>query len=145
MTPVSPDEWHYSDDWGGSIERVIYREGVGLPDCVVDEGTRCIDCPFGDPRTCPLLQDPDLRSYLSFRGERALEYYQDREEKIAALRRVFRKHRLPLHWEIVARIARDEAPDLFSSPDSVRSLLFFNRDFFRHKGGGVFELSDRQA
>ena len=140
---MSNDDWLYGDDdWSGSIDHVIYQEGGGLPDCVVDEGTRCLVCPFGDWHTCPVLGDPDVRSYLRWRGERTIEYYREREQKIKRLLRILRIHKLPLHWEIIARIAQDETPDLFDSPNTVRSLLFFNQDVFQHNGGGVFELRE---
>lgn len=141
MPTEAEEDWLYGNDWSGSLERVIYREG-GLPDCVLTEGLKCLDCPFGDPDACPVLQDPDVRSYLRWQGERTIEYCREREEKIKRLRGIFRNHKLPLHWEIIARIAQDETPDLFDSPNTVRSLLFFNQDTFQHNGGGVFELRE---
>ena len=140
MPTEAGEDWLYGNDWSGSLERVIYRELGGLPDCVLTEGVKCLDCPFGDPGACPVLQDPDVRSYLRWQGERTIEYYRDREKKIEALKRVFRNHRLPLHWEIVARIVQGESPDLFDSPKSVRSVLFLNQDIFQHTGGGIVEL-----
>lgn len=142
---MSTDDVRFGDDeWIGSVEQFLHREVGGLPDCVRIEGARCLDCPFGDWRRCPILLDPDVRSYLQWQGERTIEYYRDRERKLTALRGVFRNHKIPLHWEIVARIVQEEDPSLFESPRSIRNLLFLNQDIFHHDGDGVFELREHR-
>jgi hypothetical protein len=113
-----------------SPDKVIREEGH-LPDCVVHEGFRCWDCPFGDWRTCPVLGDPDFRSYLRWQHEREVLYRRRRGRRIQILTSILNKHKLSLHWELVAKIAMDEAPNLFDSPQAVRQLLCLNQRIFR--------------
>ena len=136
------DRLYEDGDSLASIEQTIYHGG--LPDCVLREGTRCWDCRFGDYRDCPVLADPDVRSYLRWRAETTAEYYKDRAKKIAALETILLRHRLPLHWEVMAKIALDEFPELYESNNVVRMLLFFNADRFEHIGDGTFRVVRRR-
>jgi len=131
----------WQEERGVDLEPVIFRSGR-LPDCVEHEGTRCQVCLFEDWRTCPVLADPDYRSYLRWVWERQVEYYRQREKRIETLRRILATHKLPLHWEMVANISMNEAGNLFGSPQEVKGLLFINEDAFRHRGEGIFGLPE---
>ena len=130
------------DNWLASIEHDLYLGFV--PDCVWRDGSLCSDCQFGDPGDCPLLQSSEARSYLRYRLEVVRQYQRKRRRRILSLRHILEKIGVPLHWEIVAKVAMDDFPHLFESPNEIRPLLFSNEDTFTHLGDGVFEASKRR-
>jgi hypothetical protein len=95
---------------------------------------------YSDLESCPVLRDPDALAYLRWLYERAEFSRQIRARRIEVLADILTRHKLPLHWEVIAKVALEEAPTLFESADSVRSTLFLNRPVFRQQEGGVFEL-----
>ena len=133
----------YSDSTSLGVDEGLIRQlgSLGLPECVRSEGSECFDCQFGDSTTCPLLAEPDMRSYYAYLAENQDRYLEKRQKKVEALRRVYENWAVPLHWEIAARIVMEEEPNLFPSQDSVRGLIFSNEVTFSHLGGGVFELA----
>jgi hypothetical protein len=77
--------------------------------------------------------------------ESAASYRALHARKVETLRDILHRHKLPLHWEVMSRIAQEEAPGLFPSPASVERVLVFNHAIFRNLGDGLFELEPQFA
>jgi hypothetical protein len=128
------------DRWFASMEQAIFHGQGDIPPCIASRIYQCSDCIFGDIGSCPVVLDPDSLAYLRWLYERAGVSRQIRAKRIEILRDILRRHRLPLHWEVIAKVALEEAPALFESVNSVRNTLFLNQSIFSHQGEGVFGL-----
>ncbi len=116
-----------------------------LPECVRTEGDRCWDCPLEDPAACPIRGDPDYFDYLRWLRSRYVARERLRVRRIGALRSILVRHKLPLHWQMVAKIAEGEFPKLFDSPESVKQWLVLNPAVFEPEQEGIFGLTEWQA
>jgi hypothetical protein len=121
------------------IENGLSAGRIPLPACLNGRTRQC-DCLFWDPANCPILQDPEAAEYLKWVYERGAVYRSLREQRIARLEEILQRHGLPLHWEVIARIASSEAPAIFDSPNITRQLLFSNDTIFHHAGDSMFTL-----
>ena len=130
----------YANRWFASLENAIFQGDGELPPCITNRDGHCADCMYSDLESCPVLRDPDALSYLRWLYERAEFARQIRARRIEILRDILTRHKLPLHWEVIAKVALEEAPALFESANSVRNTLFLNQPIFRHQGEGIFEL-----
>jgi hypothetical protein len=77
----------------------------------IETGEPCADCVYGNPRRCPILGDPEYRSYLAFLRESNRRYYEQREMYRERLADILRRHKVPLHYQVVARIYADKHRD----------------------------------
>ena len=111
-----------------------------LPECMTTKTYDCCDCPVQDTSRCPVRKDEDCRSYLLYLIERYQTYQRRRMKQIEVLKMLLNRHKLRLHWGNLAILALREAPDLFDSPDSVRGLVYFNRDIFNVGEDGAVSL-----
>jgi hypothetical protein len=127
----------------GDVERLIWT-GF-FPECVSDPRTACPDCYAGDPTNCPIRLDADYRSYLMWLYDRRIAYTRLRTRRIDTLKRILTRHKQPLHWEVIAKLALAEAPNLFPSPLSVMRVLYSADGIFKNEEGGVFGLIDWNA
>jgi hypothetical protein len=128
-------------EWFRQIERAIRHTGQDIPDCISGNMGSCTDCLLGDPGVCPLLGDPEAFAYLRWLHDRTVAYERARAKRIAILCAILGSHGLPLHWEVLAKIAMSESPSIFASADSVKQTLFLNGAQFRYVGQGIFELA----
>lgn len=122
-----------------NIEQRVLTSGW-LPCCLLTEELECDDCPLTDCVPCPVNGDGDYRSYLLWLHDHHVAYQRVRQKRIEVLKTILEKHRLPLHWEVLAELAIRMVPGLFDSPQSVKGLLFSNPDIFRMESDGVFDL-----
>lgn len=125
------------------VERRVLTSGW-VPDCILNETHDCYGCPFEDVQSCPVTMDEDYCSYLLWLRDRYLEYEWLRQKRVRVLKEILRRHKLPLHWEVLAALAFRAAPDLFDSANSVRGLVHFNPDIFYMESDGVFGLAEWQ-
>ncbi len=130
----------YANRWFASLEHAIFQKDEELPPCITHRDDHCPDCMYGDLESCPVLRDPDALAYLRWLYERAGFSRQIRARRIEILRDILTRHKLPLHWEVIAKVALEEAPAFFESANSVRNTLFLNQPIFRHQGEGIFGL-----
>lgn len=121
-------------------ERLVLTTGW-LPSCIGSKEYDCYDCPLDNVGTCPVRSDDDYCSYLLWLHDRYVSQERQRRQRIKILKNILKKHRLPLHWEVLAALAFREAPKLFESAHSIRGLVYNNSDVFVMKEDGVFGLS----
>ena len=120
-------------------ERRVLTSGW-LPDCMSSDKYDCYGCPLDDFKGCPIDQDGDYRSYLQWLQERYVRYEHIRQQRIKVLKSILKRHKLPLHWEVLAELALRIAPEVFDSQQSVKGLVYFNTDTFFMESEGVFGL-----
>jgi len=123
------------------LQRLALTTGR-LPNCMLSDAYDCYDCPVEGASRCPVRAEADHRSYLLSLRDRYLAYKRKRVKQIKVLKTILKRHKLPLHWENLAKLALQEAPDLFDSGHSVRGLLYFNPEIFRMEAEGVFGLAE---
>lgn len=111
-----------------------------LPACT-GEGEPCPDCRHGTWRRCPIFSDPAYRDFLRATADRVRYQVTQRELRVEALASVLERHAVPLHWEIIARIVREQHPYLF--PNNTEVLTLLNRDsaHFAETSDGVYVVS----
>lgn len=138
---VMEQEWYLERDVAGlaHLERLVITAGQ-LPNCMVTRDYECYDCPVERASPCPVMDDPDYRSYLLYLRDRYLQYQRKRTKQIDVLRAILTRHKLPLHWGNLAILSLQESPELFDSADSVRGLVYFNPNVFSMEKDGVFGL-----
>lgn len=136
-------KWDAEPEGAGliQVERRVLTTGC-LPNCMSSNAYDCYDCPMEGAPRCPIRADPDYRSYLLWLRDRYVAYERRRIKQLKVLKTILKRHKLPLHWENLAILAVQEAPDLFDSAHSVRGLVYFNPDTFRTEGDGVFGLAE---
>ena len=122
-----------------TIEYGAAFKGI-LPPCVLSKTYECYGCIAEGLEKCPVGADVEYQSYLLFLRDSFVEHETKRTEQIKILKKVLKRHKLPMHWEYIALLAIKEAPELFVSPQSVRGLIFFNTDVFKMSREGVFTL-----
>jgi hypothetical protein len=112
------------------------------PSCLRDDSVEapCPECPFWDAISCPIASDPEYRSYYDWDHERRREYESQRAEQIDTLTRILIAHGLPLHYEVITAMAREQRPDLFQTPRSVLQLMSWRPRIFEALGAGVYRL-----
>ncbi len=113
------------------------------PSCLEDDeiDLPCPECPFWDRSPCPIATDPEYRSFIGWQGEQRAEYEARRDEKLDQLSKLLSMHGLPLHWEVLAAIAMEQRPDLFTSPKSVLLLMSWHPEAFEALGAGVYRVA----
>lgn len=116
-----------------------------LPDCVLSEGWGCAECPVGDLQPCPIGSDVDYRSYLLWLRDKYVAYSKLRTQRIETLQSILARHKQPLHWQVLAKIALEQAQDLFGSEHSVTQTLYSTVLVFKLEGEGVFGLTAWQG
>jgi hypothetical protein len=84
---------------------------------------RCVDCDFWAEGVCPVYADPGYRIFLTRYVRNKEQVLEVRRERLDILIRLLEGHGVPMHHEVLLRMAQVEAPSLF--PDGVRisSLL----------------------
>ena len=130
-------EWDHYDDLQALVRylEVQARQGI-LPACAT-EG-HCEECPLGTE--CPAAYDSDFMSLLRYYRSLYSASERLRERRINAVVQVLQRHKLPMHWELVAQIVEDQEPKLFPSHWSVRSVLTRNPDQFSEDSSGSYFL-----
>jgi|GEM_PF-6644964 len=121
------------------IEHAAAFAGV-LPPCALSQAFECDGCSAEGIDPCPIGTDPDYLSYLLHLRDLFLRQSTKRASQIKVLQQIFRRHKLPLHWQFAALLAIREDASLFQSPDSVRGILYFNPQVFTMIRDGVFVL-----
>lgn len=123
-----------------SIEHSAAFAGI-VPPCALSEDFQCDGCIAEGLEACPIGSDPGFLSLLLHLRDSFFRQASKRASQIKLLQQIFRRHKLPLHWQYAAILAIKEAPALFESPDSVRGLLYFNPEVFTMIRDGVFVLA----
>lgn len=105
-------------------------------------GESCVDCAFGRPRYCPLLGDPEYRSFVLYMRDRNRLAFQASQRQHERLVRILRRHKRPLHYQIVARIYAEKFKDLPMTDRGVYRILSNDPDVIA-MGDGVYRLRTR--
>lgn len=113
------------------------RRGV-LPECAV--GGECYDCPLISDRICELALDADFMSLLSYYNSIYMAAKQLQQRRVNAVAKVLQRHRLAMHWELVAKILKEEEPGLFSTDRAVLNILARNPHRFSQDTVGSYFL-----
>ena len=145
-------DWELYYDLRGRIRYLEREAGEGrLPECAV-EG-QCEDCFVASTTTCPISTDNDFISLLTYYstggslfGQPAVRTQQSwagpiRVKRLRTLIRVLQRHKIPMHWELVAKIVKEEEPALFPSPRSVLGTLISSPDRFSPGPPGSYFLN----
>ena len=112
------------------------RRGI-LPECAM--GGQCYDCPLESEIECGVVLDADFLALLGYYCSIHLANEQLNQNRVNAVSSVLKRHKLAMHWELVARIVKEEEPDLFSTDRSVLSVLVKNpQRFFKDTQGSYF-------
>ena len=129
--------WDQYDDLQAHVRylEVLAHQGI-LPVCAT-EG-HCEECPLG--AVCPVASDIDFMALLHYYSSLHAAAEQLRERRLHAVIRVLRRHKLPMHWELLARILEEEEPKLFPSHRSVLGVLARNPDRFSEDSPGSYFL-----
>ena len=89
---------------------------------------------------CPLASDGDFIALLHYYTSLHTAAEKLKQRRLHAIIRILERHRLPMHWELVARIVDDENPELFPSNRSVLGILAHNPDRFSEDSPGSYFL-----
>ncbi len=81
-----------------------------------------------------------------------LEYYssrhaaaeQLRERRMDAVARILRRHKIAMHWELLAAIVISGEDGLFLSERAVLATLAHNPDWFLEESPGCYRLLPRR-
>ena len=111
------------------------RQGI-LPACAT--GSHCDECPFSP--VCPIAPDRDFMALLHYYSSLHAVDEQLKQRRLNAVIRILKRHRLPMHWELVAGIVEEEEPKLFPSHRSVLGILTRNPDRFSEDSSGSYFL-----
>ena len=127
----------YYDDVQAHVRYLEVQARKGsLPTCATEE--RCEDCPLGGQ--CPVSADNDFIALLLYYSSLHTVTENLRDRRLHAVVRVLRRHKLPMHWELVAQIVDKEEPQLFPSDKSVLGILTRNPDRFSEDSPGSYFL-----
>ena len=130
-------DWDRYDDLQAHIRYLESEARRGfLPSCVTH--SYCEECPLG--ARCPVASDNDFISLLEHFSTLYAAAEQLKERRLVAVSRVLQKHKLPMHWELVARIIDEEEPELFPSHRSVLGILVRNPSLFTEDSPGSYFL-----
>ncbi len=144
--------WDIYDELWPHIRHLEHEAGEGrLPRCAF-EG-RCEDCPVASGKTCPISTDNDFISLLLYysatdsglsqlTAQSSQSWTQTvREQRLNLIARVLQRNKLAMHWELVAKIVKEEEPVLFPSPRSVLATLRGNPERFSMESPGSYFLN----
>ena len=136
---MDPFDWMPYDDVMQAHLRFLEGEahrGV-LPECAM--GGQCYDCSLMSEFACELALDADFMALLTYYSSIHLATERLNRKRVNAVANVLKRHKLAMHWELVARIVKEEEPDLFSTDRSVLSILVRNpQRFFKDTQGSYF-------
>jgi hypothetical protein len=102
-------------------------------------GEACLDCQYSQPRRCPLLNDPEYRSFLLYIRDRNRIAYQASLRQHERLLEILRRHKRPLHYQMIARIYSRKYSDLPITDRGVYSMLSQDEDVVA-EGDGVYRV-----
>ncbi len=106
----------------------------------LDRDQPCEVCQHGDYRRCPVRLDQEYRSYLL--AVRANQHLREQEAELRRHRvfEIVRKHRLPLHYQMVHRIYARQYKDNPISDHAVYAILSTDPEI-EALGDGVYRIS----
>ena len=110
-----------------------------LPEC--SRGGLCQDCPVLNTLGCPIAADTDFMALLEYYSSRFEAVAELRERRIDLVAEILRRHKLAMHWELIAKIAMEENPAVFTSQRSVLGILAQNPQLFRDESFGSYSLA----
>ena len=117
---------------------VAQAYGGNLPEC--SRGCLCEDCPILSHLGCPIAGDTDFIALLEYYSSRHEAISKLREKRIDVIAEILRRHKLAMHWELLARIAMAEDSTLFPNDRSVLGILSHNPEMFREESSESFSL-----
>lgn len=121
------------------FERLAIRRGE-LPPCMESSSMECAGCIFELEPNCPVRNDSGVRSLLVEYRQHYVANERMRIKQINCLKTTLIKYKLPIHWENVATLVIYRYPQLFTSPDQVRGLVYSNQDIFQVDERGIVKL-----
>ena len=122
------------------FEQVVTTTGR-LPVCMESDPIDCIGCPFELEATCPLRDDPGVRSLLLTYRDEYVAYQRQRTRRIELLKRTLTAYKLPIHWQNLATLVMHRYPQLFGSSGEIKGLVYFNPDVFEVDKNGIVKLA----
>lgn len=95
---------------------------MDLIECL-DDAPWCVVCPYGSESWCPILADESYRSYLLIRRQAFHQQQSEAEAFRSRLLDILRRHRLPLHYDVLHRILARQVEGVLPSPRAIYAVL----------------------
>ena len=137
MPLAGQPDWNRYDDIQAHVRYLEVQAHQGILPACAAEGY-CEECPLD--AVCPVASDSDFIALLRYYRSLHADAEQFKERRLHAVSRVLRRHQLPMHWELVARILEEEEPNLFPSHRSVLGILVHNPNRFSEDSPGSYFL-----
>ena len=83
----------------------------------------CSVCAYGSQYWCPVIGDESFRSYLLMRTHGYHQQQAEAESLRGELVEILRRHRLPLHYDVVHRILSSQMEGTPPSPRAIYAVL----------------------